>query len=51
MPISIGQLDLPGALGFDPGAVATTRLDPAANSDAAASERPQIEPRRRPKFT
>jgi len=37
---SVSRFDLLRALGFDPGAVATTRLDPAANSDPSASEAP-----------
>ena len=44
---SISHLDLLRALGLDPGTFATTCLDPAANSDASASQTPQIKTRRR----
>jgi hypothetical protein len=43
---SIGHFDLLRVLGFDPGALTTTRLDPAANPDASASQTPQIKTRR-----
>src|SRR5262249_15623013 len=44
---SVGDLDLLRALGLDPGAFATTRLDPAANPNVSASQTPQIKTRRR----
>ena len=44
---SIGHFDLLRPLRFDPGAIATTRLEPAANPDASASQTRQIKTRRR----
>src|SRR6516164_3320084 len=44
---SIGHFDLLRPLRFDPGAIATTRLEPAANPDASAGQTRQIKTRRR----
>src|SRR6516165_10931633 len=44
---SIGHFDLFRTLGLDPGPFLATRLDPAANPDASASQLPQIKTRRR----
>src|SRR6516165_10341773 len=44
---SIGHFDLLRPIRFDPGAIATTRLEPAANPDASAGQTRQIKTRRR----